>query len=310
MRIAILHQDLEKPEKEFKKIFENKGIQTDLFDIRNTKPETLYSYDCVMNRVYASVANRDYKDNLQTLKLLTSLEANGVICINSSHTTKVDYSKAYSASVMKAYGVLTPETLKINSIDEKEKAIQFAKRFGYPLIIKRDMGGRSKDIFKIDSSKQLKDTINYFFTPEVLNEYNAGIVVQQFVKTTKPHDCRIAIVNGEFAYAFARTLISEDNSDGWLASIARGSKAHEYSPDEKTIELAKNATEAIGALWNEVDITFTEQGPVIIENNPTPNFVSYAEERMNKAADLAIQETTFQKYGTSETKMEVIQNEK
>ena len=292
MKIAILHQDLEIPEKNLLKVFRQKGHQAELFDVRITKPDVLQNCDVVLNRVYASVGNRNWQDNVVTLNLLEQMEKKGVKCINSFMTSKVDYSKAYAAQIMKTAGVKTPETIKLTSYHDLPEAVDFATKKGFPVILKRDLGGRSKDLFMLHDRAELLEKMQFVFAEHYRRDYDAGFVLQEFVKPVKEYDCRIAIVNGEFAFAFARTL-ARTKHDGmaWLASVARGSQSMEYNPSHEEIELAKKATEAIGAIWNEVDITFSENGPVIIENNPTPNFVSYAEERIKKAADLVLQQS-------------------
>ena len=100
MKIGILHHDLEWVEKEFKKQFSEKGIITTLHHINNTSLEKLSVENIILNRVYASVANRDYKSNIKTLNLLKSLEDSGKVCYNSFDTTAADYSKFAAYKLM------------------------------------------------------------------------------------------------------------------------------------------------------------------------------------------------------------------
>ncbi len=64
----------------------------------------------------------------------------------------------------------------------------------------------------------------------------------------------------------------------------RGSKKESYNPSEEEIRLAKKATKNINAVFNEVDVTFTSDGPMIIENNPTPNYIEGQDEGKIKGA--------------------------
>lgn len=273
MKIAILHQDLEWSEEEMKRIFESKGLTCDLFNISQVSIDELENYDLVLNRVYASVANRNYNDNLRTLKLLEEIEKKGVLCINSYITTKVDYSKYYSSVVLEEHRVRTPKTLFINNINDYEKVLEFSKIYSFPLIVKRDMGGRGIDVHKVDNYDELKEIVYHMLSDEYKKSYDAGIVIQEYLKNNRGYDCRIAIVNGKFAFAFKRYLIPDKEGDeAWLASVSRGSKKEYYEPSQAEIEVAMKATKAIGAMYNEVDMTFTDEGIAIIENNPTPNY--------------------------------------
>jgi len=75
MKVAILHHDIEPVEFRFREFFENKGVKADFFDIREVHEEELFDYDLVFNRVYSSVASRDFAVLNKTLHILELLEA-------------------------------------------------------------------------------------------------------------------------------------------------------------------------------------------------------------------------------------------
>jgi len=295
MKIAIIHQDLEWAEKELQKQFQLRGVETNLYDIRETSVDDLVSYDLVLNRVYASVANRNWKDNIITLELLQSLENRGVLCLNSLHTTKVDYGKAYSASVMSKAGILTPPTILLRG-EDLTPALKFGLKQGYPLVVKRDMGGRGKDLVRVNNERELRQTLKHMLSSNYRSQYNAGIAIQKFLPSIKNNDCRIAIIDGKLAFAYTRTLIPSGSSgDSWLASVARGSKMYDYDPKPEEVQIALKATQAIGALFNEVDMAFTKEGIAIIENNPTPNYDETELDRVKAVAKLIINKYQLQR---------------
>ncbi|MFH1972733.1 MAG: hypothetical protein ABIJ18_04630 [archaeon] len=298
MRIAILHQDLEWAEEELQRQFQSRDVQTNLYDVRKTLVSDLVDYDLVLNRVYASVANRNWRDNLTTLELLQSLENQGIPCLNSLQTTRVDYSKSYSAEVMRDAGILTPRTMLLNG-EDKESALEFGLRLGYPLIVKRDMGGRGKDLVRVNNETELKQTLDHMLSPEYRAQYDAGIAIQEFLHSVGNHDCRIAIINGKLAFAYTRTLIpAGSTNDSWLASVSRGSEMFDYDPKPEEVAVALKATKSIGALFNEVDMAFTEDGIAIIENNPTPN---YDETELHRTT--AVAKLITEKYRKGELKI-------
>ena len=272
MKLGILHHNLEWAEEELQRQFQKRGIETDLLDIRTASIEILRNYDLILNRIYASVANRNYQDNLRALNLMEELEKSGVHCINSFFTTKADYNKYFASKIMKENGILNPETILIKDLDSISLAFDFASKFGYSLIVKRNMGGRGKDIVRVNNAEELTKVLNKMLSPEYRKTYDAGVIIQQFLSNVRGYDCRIAIIDGNFAFAYKRTLIADGTSgDPWLGSHSKGSELFDYTPTAEEIDLARKATGAIGALLNEIDMTFTEQGPAIIENNPTPS---------------------------------------
>ena len=279
MKIGILHQDLEYSELEFKNIFENEfGIETRLFDVRKDISNKLDSFkpNLVFNRVYASVANRCYGDVKNTLDILNKLENKGVFCVNSFKTSSYDYSKFNAAKCMRENGVSTPETLLVRDLskDSRRSIDAFVEKYKFPIVLKRDTGGRGKDISKIDSLRELYPSLEKLVNSAPKELYFGNFVLQEFIKSSQDTDCRITIVDGRFFEAIARTLISYGDGDEiWLASYSLGSKYFPHEPSKEELNLALNATKSIGALFNVVDIITSEKGEVIIENNPTPQYV-------------------------------------
>lgn len=278
MKIALIHQDLEWTEKKIKEIFRDRGSFVGLFDIRTTEAKDLLHFDLVVNRVYASVANRNPEDNKKALALLKQLEIAGLCCINGYKTTLADYSKTYSAKLMFENNVKTPRTFKINSTAHFPEAIAFAQELRFPVIFKRDMGGRALDVMYIENVEEFQTALERAFSPQRLKFYNEAFVVQEFIKSISSHDCRVGIIGDEYSFAYGRTLTNPDDGPPWLGSHSMGSELISYTPSNEVIDLAVRATRSIGALFNEADIVLTEQGPVIIENNPTPNFIDDPED--------------------------------
>ena len=93
MKIAILHHDLEDSEKKMQELLVEGGILVKMLDVREASIEDFYDVSFVLNRVYASVANRDYSSISKTLALLKALEEKNIKCLNSYLTTFYDYSK-------------------------------------------------------------------------------------------------------------------------------------------------------------------------------------------------------------------------
>lgn len=273
MKVAILHHDLEFAEERIGKTLEDLGHKATLIDIREGKINYFKKSDLVLNRVYASVANRDYSSIPKTLELLNNLEKNGIYCLNSWLTSKYDYSKYASFIIMKNAGIRSPETIFINEEKDLDKKVKMLEeKLGLPMIIKRDTGGRGKEVSKVDSINEIYDDLKNKFQLAQEEKYFGGFIAQEFIKSARDHDCRIGVINGEPLFSYGRSLIAHNSKEIWLASMSNGSKKVEYEAQQEEREIASKTSNLIGAKFNELDIIFSKEGPVVIENNPTPNY--------------------------------------
>ena len=82
-------------------------------------------YDLVLNRVYASVANRNSRDVETTLELMRSLESRGVLCLNSYSSCRADYSKAFACEA--------PIAIVPSRIAPTIRYFQFRRNIGFLL---------------------------------------------------------------------------------------------------------------------------------------------------------------------------------
>ncbi len=271
VKVAILHQDLEWSEEQFKKSFSKRNIETEMYDIRKVSPKELLKYDLIINRVYASVANRNYPDNLRTLELLEELEKNETLCLNSALTTKVDYFKDYAAKMQEKAGLITPKTRIFRDTEEAE---EISEELGFPLIMKRNTGGRAVDLRKLDNKLELEQ---YLSTHK--NGYGGDYILQEFLTSSLPYDYRVTIIDNQLAFAYKRSLLSvNEDENPWLASVSKGSSRELCVPPKDVLNVALKGAKSINAFYDSMDIIVTKEGPAIIEHNPTPNYSCTPEE--------------------------------
>ena len=276
MNVGILHHDLEHQEEYLIKRLKDAGFDSSLVDVRKTSAKKLSKFNFILNRVFASVANRDCKSNNRTLKLLKKIEELGVKCINSHYATRCDYDKFFSGEVLESKGIRTPKTLLIKHKQDIGRVEDFVSVVGLPVIVKRNMGGRAVNLIKADN---LNEAIS-FLEEEITNpdeQYCEGYIVQEYVESALDHDYRISVIGGDIAFGITRSLVPKNENEApWIASASNGSvvkSIDENIPDD-VAEIALNSTKAIKASLNEVDILISKDGPVVIENNPTPNYTT------------------------------------
>lgn len=274
-KVAILHHDLEWTEKCLAEEFVAKRIDHSCHDIRTVSFGELAEMDLIINRVYASVANRDYPSITKALSLINRLHDTGVRCLNGPKGTQADYEKTFAYQRQSEAGVAVPgcSLLKTDTPDSMLAEIDhFASHYSYPVILKPNTGGRGKDVYKIDRAENIPGTLNIALAGREATEYVGGWIVQEFVPSVFPYDVRVVVSDGKVAHAHRRSLIAVDAGPPWMGSRCLGSKCEAYSLSNEEINLALNATKAIEADFNVLDVVIGKNGPVIIENNTTPNF--------------------------------------
>ena len=283
MRVAILHQVLESYEQAMVVLFAERGVQAQLLDVRRTTVDDLRGYDCVFNRVYASVANRNLRDVMTALALVEQAEAEGIWCVNGLAAARADYSKTISTERMLAAGVSTPACIKVESASDIDGAVVFMQEHGSPVVVKPDLGGRAVDVTLAFDEPSLVQRLT-----ECLAGPRPVWCVQQFVKSVEPFDIRVMVIDGQVDQLYGRQLVSAGDEAPWIGSGALGSTAVELDPPQEWIDLAVRATVVIDALVNELDMIVTIDGPCVIENNPTPSFAMLTEPRMASFADALV----------------------
>lgn len=280
MKVGILHHDLEWAETKIAEILAAKGVDVNMYDVRDASVEDIFENDLILNRVYASVSNRDYPSILKTLNLLKSAEKKGVPCLNSCETSRFDYDKYASFLLMSKAGIPTPKTILIKTDEKLRDVVKILeKELKFPMIIKRNIGGRGKDVSRVENYDEALADLVGKFNGSNKEGYFGGFVAQELVRSSRDYDCRLGVIGGNVEFSYNRTLLSVSSEDKWLASTTNGSIEGIYEAEEIESEMGVRASRLIGADFNELDIMFTLDGPVVIENNPTPNYFNTADDR-------------------------------
>ena len=263
----------------FKRLFEERGVGVALFDANDI--ESRHSTFCKgrvqrieriermidkgyrvwINRVYPSEADKStINKSLNITSWLTNRE---VDTINPLEACIADYNKYVAYQKMVDAGVPTPYTERL---DPSKSAEQILQRFGLPLILKRNTGGKGNGVVKVDTQGELS---NLIASPKIIQ---GDYLVQEFAESSQDHDIRVGIVGNETPISYGRTLVHRGNGIAWMGSCNHGSEIIPYHASEEECRIAVLASQAIEANLNEVDIQITENGPIVIENNPTPGY--------------------------------------
>lgn len=194
-------------------------------------------------------------------------------CVNNSYASRSDYSKFDLYLALSSQGVPTPATLFVGSYEEIVcVALKAVEKFQFPIVVKRNCGGKSYEVTRVYSVQEIIDTLQAMFTLAEKQGYEAGFLLQEFMVSTREHDCRVGVIEKEYSFAYARSLISRNSDDKWMASTSGGSYEFAYEPSKAEKEVALKANIALGASFSESDVMMTKNGPVIIEVNLSPGY--------------------------------------
>jgi len=259
MRIAILYNSFDWCEQEMTNYLIKKEHTVEQFHVNTIHDKSFKGFDLVLNRIMPSYAARDpYFNMTKFMNSLMSISKETDL-VNSYEAANVDYNKYYASNLMKYYKIPTPSTYLLTEpiMDDIDQIIN---KLNYPVIIKPTLSGRSRGVVKCINRLEVDTALNHVKIDHTL--------IQEFIQSTEHVDYRVCVCNDEVIFTVTRSLI-----DGWLGCISKGSIMSQPGdvPEEVTA-LAINVTKRIRAAVNGVDIIISKDGPVVIENNPTPNF--------------------------------------
>eukprot|EP01083_Nonionella_stella_P068077 180518_1 len=246
IRIAILYKAGDN-RPEIDELIENvRGFKVTMLDINDPRLTCkLFHTDfhVFINRVYPSVI-RDPALACSALLLIHAEEARSLVTLPNLEAARADYSKFRSARIMRQHGILTPKTVKFNP---NKISDQVSDLGGFPVVVKRDCGGRSVGNALAANVTELLAAVEAIqwpgseFRDEDEDDCWGGVIVQEFLKTTETADYRVTVINGEVVQYFRRDFISINDEDPWVASMSGGSGYVEKTGAECPTDVARLA---------------------------------------------------------------------
>ncbi len=165
-----------------------------------------YSYDLsgsekdrfslFFNRMSASAYLRGHGHAIFfTRDYLAHLERSGFPVINGRRAFSYEISKAAQLSLLQSLGVPFPRSRVINHPEEARAAVV---EFGFPLIIKPNIGGRGAGIVRLNSAVEFEEAITRGMIDLGIDH---TALVQEFIPARGGHIHRVETLGGKFLYA-------------------------------------------------------------------------------------------------------------
>ena len=184
----------------------------------------------------------------------------GIPVINRARPITAARHKFHSLRILAQHGLPIPPSLTAGSSEFLENAV--AKMGDYPFILKPFYGTHGRGIMLLDTPTSLTSAVN------ALCDLHHDYVIQPFITEAGGVDIRVLVVGGEAIAAMKRSAPPGE----FRANIHKGGTGERVALPEDYINTAIKAAAALELEIAGVDLLETNQGPVILEVNPSPGF--------------------------------------
>lgn len=157
--------------------------------------ESSRAFRVLFNRMSPSADSRGVGSGIfHTLAYLEHLELLGVRVVNGSKAFRYEVSKAAQHSLLRSLGM---RYIPSRVIHRAEQAVAAAEGLRFPIIIKANVGGSGKGIFRFSTPEELAVAAQ---GGQIDLGYDSIALVQEFVPARGGHITRVETLGGRFLY--------------------------------------------------------------------------------------------------------------
>ena len=184
----------------------------------------------------------------------------GTPVINRARPIAAARHKFHSLRILAQHGLPIPPSLTVGSSEFLENAV--AGMGNYPFILKPFYGTHGRGVMLLDTPTSLTSAV------DALCDFHHDYVIQPFIAEASGVDIRVLVVGGEAIAAMKRSAPPGE----FRANIHKGGAGEMVALPEEYINTAIKAAAALELEIAGVDLLQTNEGPVILEVNPSPGF--------------------------------------
>lgn len=193
-------------------------------------------------------------------EVLAHFEWVGTPVINRAKSIAAARHKFHSLRILAQHGLPVPPSLTVGSATFLENTL--SEIDDYPFILKPFYGTHGKGMMLVDTSTSLTSVV------DALCDLHQDYVIQPFIAEANGVDLRVLVVGAEAVAAMKRSAPPGE----FRANIHKGASGEAVTlPDEYT-RLAIAAASALELEIAGVDLLQTNEGPIVLEVNPSPGF--------------------------------------
>jgi RimK family alpha-L-glutamate ligase len=201
--------------------------------------------------------------NWRPESLLAVLEAcvdRGVATPNSPNAIRIGRDHWRTVTCLSAAGLPVPTTLA--GAEPEALAAAAVRRLGLPVVVKQRRSRMGVGVIRCTELDHLEAVLDSLW------RVGDEVVVQRWLAGGE-QSYRLLVVGQAVVAAACFTA-----ADGeWRSNSARGGSASRHDPRADECALATAAAEALQLGHCGVDILVGDEGPVVVEVNPTPGFI-------------------------------------
>ena len=184
----------------------------------------------------------------------------GTPVVNRSKSIAAARHKFRSLRILAQHGLPVPPSLTVGSAAFLENVV--AEMGNYPFILKPFHGTHGRGIMLLDTPTSLTSAV------DALCDLHEDYVIQPFIAEAGGVDIRVLVVGGEAIAAMQRRASAGE----FRANVHRGASGEAVSLPDEYIDVAIKAAAALALEIAGVDLLQTNEGPVVLEVNPSPGF--------------------------------------
>ena len=193
-------------------------------------------------------------------EILAHFEWVGTPVVNRAKAIAAARHKFHSLRILAQHGLPIPPSLTVGSATFLENAV--AEVGNYPFILKPFHGTHGTGVMLLDTPTSLTSAV------DALCDLHQDYVIQSFIAEAEGVDTRVLVIGGEAVAAMKRSAPPGE----FRANIHKGASGETITLSDEYIRLAIEAATALELEIAGVDLLQTNDGPVVLEVNPSPGF--------------------------------------
>ncbi len=184
----------------------------------------------------------------------------GTPVVNRARAIVMAQHKFHSLRILAQHRLPVPPSLTVGSSTFLEGAV--AEMGDYPFILKPFHGTQGRGVMLLETPTSFTSVV------DTLCDLHEDYVIQPFVSEVGGMDLRVLVVGGRAIAAMKRRAPMGE----FRANIHRGGSGETVTLQDKYTDVAIKAAAALELEIAGVDLLQTNEGPVVLEVNPSPGF--------------------------------------
>ena len=200
--------------------------------------------------------------------LAQRLESAGIRLFNSARAIELCDNKILMYQELAKKGVkiprtfIVPKTFECVEYSKLDFVDEVIEDIGLPLVMKEAYGSFGEQVYLVKSFQEIETIVEKLGYKDFL--------MQEYITSSKGRDIRVNVVGHKAIVSMLR-----ENKNDFRSNISNGGTGQAYEPEQKYLDLAIKAAEALGLDFAGVDVLFGENDePIICEVNSNPQFAS------------------------------------